>query len=224
MLKCTSLTLSYKNKLVLKDVSFTAEYGSITGLLGMNGSGKSTLLHALSGVKKIKQGEISLDDISVNDPSYMKNFGLVSQENPLIEELSALDNIRLWTPLSKKEILEKIKLEPFASLGVASFIDTPIKAMSGGMKKRLSILSVLINEPRVLLLDEPFAALDLVAKKDISDFLKKFAMAGGMVIIASHEEKIFELCSDIYLLKNTSMRDIKNNGINGDLLISLLKE
>ncbi|MBQ1327833.1 MAG: ABC transporter ATP-binding protein [Eubacterium sp.] len=223
MLKCTDLTLSYKKKTVLSNVYLNAEYGNIIGLLGLNGSGKSTLLHTIAGIKKPDSGEITLNDINSTSPDYRKNFGLVTQENPLIEELSAIDNLRLWTKLSKAEIMEKMNRQPYSSLGVASFIDTPIKAMSGGMKKRLSILSVLINDPRVLLLDEPFAALDLVAKKDISLFLSNFAKAKGMVIIASHEEKIFDLCSTIYLLKNGTMTDIRNISQSYDSLIDLLR-
>jgi len=223
MLKCTDLTLSYKKKTVLSHVNLTADKGNIIGLLGLNGSGKSTLLHTIAGIKKSDSGDIIFNDMKSTHPDYRKNFGLVTQENPLIEELSAIDNIRLWTKLSKAEILDKMNRLPYSSLGVASFLDTPIKAMSGGMKKRLSILSVLINDPEVLLLDEPFAALDLVAKKDIALFLSNFAKSGGMVVIASHEEKIFDLCSTIYLLKNGTMTDIRNISKSYESLIDLLR-
>ena len=76
------------------------------------------------------------------------------------------------------------------------------------MKKRLSIATVLIDLPRILLLDEPFAALDLIAKQDITNFLKSFREGGGITIIASHDENTFSLCDDIYLLKDGTLRSL----------------
>ena len=95
-------------------------------------------------------------------------------------------------------------------MNIIQFLDTPVKKMSGGMKKRLSIASVLINNPSVLLLDEPFAALDLVAKQDILSFMKNFLQSGGYIIVASHDEAIFDFCNHVYLLKNGSLIDTKS--------------
>ena len=206
MLKCTDLTLSYKKKTVLSHVNLTADKGNIIGLLGLNGSGKSTLLHTIAGIKKSDSGEITFNDMKSTDPDYRKNFGLVTQENPLIEELSAIDNIRLWTKLSKAEILDKMNRLPYSSLGVASFLDTPIKAMSGGMKKRLTIGCAMSGGPKLMLLDEPTSALDLVCREKIYDYFESFKSDGGTLLIATHEVQEIELCDRCFILKDGKLQ------------------
>lgn len=203
MLSISHVTLKYRKATILTDVSFDAAPGKTIGLLGLNGSGKSTLLLALSGVKKPAEGTILLNGRSYDeDPkTYNASIGFVTQENALIEELSAMDNLRLWTDMDKAQIFDTLQNTNLSVLGVHTFLNLPVTRMSGGMKKRLSIATVLINKPRVLLLDEPFAALDLIAKQDILNFLHLFRSGGGITIVASHDEKIFEFCDEIHLLK-----------------------
>ncbi len=195
MLQLENVNISYGRKTVLNNVSFDADYGTVTGLLGLNGAGKSTLLTAVAGLSKGFSGSITLDGISFTDnPSeYRKSFGYVTQENALIPELSAMDNIRLWSDSSKAEIFTRLSNPPLSLLNVHNFINTPVRSMSGGMKKRLQLATVLLNNPRVLLLDEPLLALDMVAREDILKYIISYKMSGGMVIIASHDESVFSI-------------------------------
>lgn len=210
MLTISHVTLKYRKKTILEDISFDAAPGKTIGLLGLNGSGKSTLLLSLAGVKKPAGGQILLDGKSYSEDTkaYNRNIGFVTQENALIEELSAMDNLRLWTPMSKAEIFDTLQNTSLSALGVHTFPEVTVNRMSGGMKKRLSIATVLINRPNILLLDEPFAALDLVAKQDILNFLSLFCSGGGTVVIASHDEDIFRFCDTVYLLKDTTIRPL----------------
>ena len=115
---------------------------------------------------------------------------------------TAMDNLKMWTPLSKAEILKELTETELSILKVNEFIDLKVKRMSGGMKKRLAIASVLLSKPDILLMDEPLAALDIPAKNDIINFIDSFRAKGGTVFIASHSEEMFKHCSKIYLLKN----------------------
>ena len=185
------VSLKYK-KAVLTDVSINAEKGEVIGLLGLNGSGKSTLLSAIAGLRKPSSGSIKVNG----------KAGFVTQENALIDELTAMDNLKMWTPLSKQDILKELTETELSILKVNEFIDIKVKRMSGGMKKRLAIASVLLAKPDILLMDEPLAALDIPAKNDIINFIDSFRSKGGTVFIASHSEELFKHCSKIYLLKN----------------------
>ena len=185
------VSLKYK-KTVLTDVTITAEKGDVIGLLGLNGSGKSTLLSAIAGLRRTSSGTIKVSG----------KAGFVTQENALIDELTAMDNLKMWTPLSKAEIIKELTDTELSILKVNDFIDLKVRRMSGGMKKRLAIASVLLSKPDILLMDEPLAALDIPAKNDIIKFIDSFRAKGGTVFIASHSEELFKHCSKIYLLKN----------------------
>ncbi|MCR5327444.1 MAG: ABC transporter ATP-binding protein [Saccharofermentans sp.] len=186
-----NVSLKYK-KTVLTDVTINACQGEVIGLLGLNGSGKSTLLSAISGLRKPASGTIKVSG----------KAGFVTQENALIDELTAMDNLKMWTPMSKQDIMKELTETELSILKVSDFINLKVKRMSGGMKKRLAIASVLLSKPDILLMDEPLAALDIPAKNDIIKFIDSFKTKGGTVFIASHSEELFKHCSKVYLLKD----------------------
>lgn len=192
MYKIEHISKSYGNNEILKDISIEIAPGEAIGILGINGSGKSTLLNCIA---KLHPANSEL------------KLGYVPQENPLFDELKPIDNIRMWTDFNRSQIAMALSLPPLSELGISSFLDTPVRSMSGGMKKRVSLATVLINCPQVLLLDEPFAALDLLAKQDILTYMSAFLKNGGSIIIASHEEEIFNFCNKVYLLKDGSLID-----------------
>lgn len=213
MLKLEDIVIKYKKKTILSDVRLTAVPGEIIGLLGANGSGKSTLLSVIAGAKKAESGKLSINDINFSEKpdEYRKYIGYVPQENPLIAELSCLDNLRIWSKLGKEEMRELISTKPLSILGVHEFCDKKVKDLSGGMKKRLSITATLITNPSILLMDEPFAALDMVAKHDILQYMSTFKAAGGTMIVASHEETVLDYCDRIYFIKNGQVTELDKN-------------
>ena len=213
MLKLEDIVIKYKKKTILSDVRLTAVPGEIIGLLGANGSGKSTLLSVIAGAKKAESGKLSINDINFTEKpdEYRKYIGYVPQENPLIAELSCLDNLRIWSKLGKEEMRELISTKPLSILGVHEFCDKKVKDLSGGMKKRLSITATLITNPSILLMDEPFAALDMVAKHDILQYMSTFKAAGGTMIVASHEESVLDYCDRIYFIKNGQVTELDKN-------------
>ena len=191
MVDISNVSLNYK-KTVLTDVNIHAEGGECIGLLGLNGSGKSTLLSAIAGIKKPASGTVICEG----------KIGFVTQENALIDELSALDNLRMWTPLSKDDIKKSLTESDVSALKVSEFIDVKVKRMSGGMKKRLALTSVLMEKPDILLLDEPLAGLDIPAKTDILNVIDSYRKGGGIVFVASHAEEVFAHCDKIFVLKD----------------------
>ena len=190
MFQIEHISKSYGKKQVLNDISFVVPDGSAIGILGANGSGKSTLLSCIA--KKYSAGS-------------KVRFGYVPQENPLFDELKPIDNLRMWTNKKKPEILSLLTTPPLCKLGIQNFLDTPVKNMSGGMKKRLSLACALLEHPQILLMDEPFAALDLPAKQDALQFMQYYLGLGNSILIASHEEAVFQFCSHVYLLQNGTL-------------------
>lgn len=191
MVKIENVSVRYK-KTVLTDVNISAENGQCIGLLGLNGSGKSTLLSAIAGIKKASKGKITVEG----------KTGFVTQENALIDELTAYDNLLMWTSMKKDGIMKALQGPELSILKVNDFIKVKVRNMSGGMKKRLALASVIITGPDILLMDEPLAALDIPAKSDILNFIDAFKAKGGIIFIASHEAEVFEHCDKIYHLKD----------------------
>lgn len=192
---------SYGKKTPLADISFVAEESRCIGILGKNGSGKSTLLSILAGVQKCDGGEFFCDgeNLFKNRKKLANDVGYVPQGTPLIEELSARDNLLLW--YDKKTLSNELQNGVLQMLGVNEFMDTQVRKMSGGMKKRLSIACAVAKNPKLLLLDEPCAALDLVCKQNIYDYLARFKESGGMIVLTTHDEGDLALCDSIYILK-----------------------
>lgn len=202
MIEIRQIQKRYKKKTVLTEVNFTVQEGNCVGILGGNGSGKSTLLSILAGVQKADNGSFLWEgtDLFRNPKIREKILGYVPQGNPLMEELTAWDNLRLW--YGKGDLKQELDGGVLDMLGIPDFLKIPVKQMSGGMKKRLSIGCSVANHPRILLLDEPSAALDLVCKERISNYLKDFKAQGGSIILATHDVPELELCDAWYILKN----------------------
>ncbi|MDE6026050.1 MAG: ABC transporter ATP-binding protein [Lachnospiraceae bacterium] len=200
MFEINNLSKSYGDKPVLDNISLKAYPGDSIGVLGVNGSGKSTLL---SCIAKIYAG------LSKQDSSYAR-VAYVPQENPLFDELNAVDNMKMWTKLSRAQILEALSKPPLSDMGILDFANKPVRKMSGGMKKRVSIAIALLDKPDILLLDEPLAALDLPAKEDVLHIMKQFTDNRHIIIVASHDKEIFDFCNAVYLLKDGTLTDAKS--------------
>lgn len=191
----------YGRRTVLTDISFETEKGKCIGILGGNGSGKSTLLSILARTAKSDGGALFYDDENLleNGDAHSEVVGYVPQNTPLFEELTALDNLKLW--YDRKEIQRELKCGVLKMLGIDEFLKTPVRKMSGGMKKRLAIGCSVAHKPQILLLDEPSAALDIVCKEQIANYITEFKRMGGIVILATHDTSEIPLCDELYILK-----------------------
>ncbi|MBE5922470.1 MAG: ATP-binding cassette domain-containing protein [Lachnospiraceae bacterium] len=204
MIEIKNVKKSYGKKEILNNVSLMCEKGCIVGIIGKNGCGKSTLLSIMAGTLKADEGQICYfgEDAQKNKNVFAQYVGYVPQENPLILELSAKDNLKLWYADSKRNLEQDIKEGILFDLGIGAFLKKKIRHLSGGMKKKVSIACAVAKDAAILILDEPGAALDLPSKEDIRKYLRKFADDGGIVLLTSHEEAEFAICDVIYALKD----------------------
>lgn len=212
---------SYRHKEVLNNISFSAEKGDIIGIIGSNGSGKSTLLSVLSGVLSADSGLFSYNGCNLFDDSKIRAdiIGYVPQGNPLIEELTAWDNLLLWA--DRRMVLGELESGVLGMLGINEFIKVPVRKMSGGMKKRLSIGCTVINSPKVLLLDEPCAALDIVCREKIYDYYRAYTGSGGIIIMVTHELSEIAMCDTCYILRSGGLEEYQYDG-DGHRLAGML--
>lgn len=211
---------SFGRKKVLTGASLTAKQGECVAIAGLNGSGKSTLLSILAGVQRADRGTAVVNgtDIFKDKKAAGKMIGYVPQENPLIQDLTVKDNLKLWycdSPLDMEKELQEGFLK---ILGIDKMLKQPVKKLSGGMKKRVSIGISMWADPSVLILDEPSAALDLVAKKDIRDYLKLYLKRQGTVLIATHDEDELDICDKIYVVSGGVLRETSRE-LRGDKLL-----
>lgn len=202
----------YGKKRVLNDISFTASDGECIGVVGGNGCGKSTLLSIMAGVLKADGGKFLCDgeNLFSNTDKRSELLGYIPQSTPLFEELTALDNLRLWC--SRAEIKKSLKNGVLKMLGIDDFIKTPVRKMSGGMKKRLAIGCSVIHNPKVLIMDEPSSALDLSCKEEIAAYMAEFRKGGGIIIISTHDVAEIEMCSSLYIMKDGVLHPFEFDG------------
>lgn len=212
MIIVDNIRKKYKN-VVLQDVSFSIEKGQCVGILGANGCGKSTLLSIMAGTKKSDGGRILYDGIDISkDKNIFTNYiGYVPQDNPLIEELSVNDNLKLWYSNSKKDLKKDFLEGVPAMLGLNEVKKTVVGKLSGGMKRRVSIAQALANDPPILILDELSAALDLVCKKEILKYLTYYLNNNGTIIMTTHEEDEIALCNRLLIMKEGKLSEVNKN-------------
>lgn len=195
------ITKKYGKKVVLNHISLQVPAGKCVGILGGNGCGKSTLLSILGGTQKKEEGSFMWQgqDLLADRKLHRQVVGYMPQEPPLLEELTAADNLSLWYERAERE--RALYDGVLAMLGINDFLKVPVAKMSGGMKKRLAIGCAVANNPRILLLDEPSAALDLPCKERILNYLLEFKKNGGAVILATHDVQEISMCDMCYILK-----------------------
>lgn len=223
MFEVSHLKKSFQQE-VLTDVSISIEQGDCVGILGENGCGKSTLLEIMAGALKADKGDIKINGNSAfQDRKLFSEFiAYVPQCNPLIEELSVKDNLLLWYCMAENSLEQDLKSGTPAMLGLDKVINQKTAVLSGGMKKRLSIACALACHGSILLLDEPSAALDLICKAEIQQYLCEYLKNGGTVVMTTHEESELSLCNRLCVLKNGYLQDISKE-IRGKQLIEVLK-
>ncbi len=203
------LTVKIESREVLRDVSFRVERGEIVSLLGPNGSGKSTMLRTIFGILKPLRGVILFDGKSMNSISETsKVIGYLPQENPEIG-LRVLDVVLLGrTPhlsgikRAKREDVE-IALKALKDVGLDGFENRRFNELSGGEKQKVMIARVFAQNPRVMLLDEPTAHLDISAQIEVLEIVRRRVRDDCSALIAMHDINLATSFSDkILMIKN----------------------
>lgn len=194
ILRVENLTFSYDGKRkILDNVSFDVEEGEMIAVVGKNGAGKSTLSKVLCGFEKQESGSIYYNSEGIDDKSIKERaelIGLVMQNpNQMISKAMIYDEVALGLRLRnvpEEEI--KIRIEKVLEVcGLSPFIDWPISALSYGQKKRVTIASILVLEPKVIILDEPTAGQDYYHYTEIMKFLEQINKMGVTIIMITHD-------------------------------------
>ena len=210
LIKISNLNKSFENlkKInVLKKVSYKFKKGKIYSIIGPSGSGKSTLLNLLSLIDRPSSGSIMIDDNNINfndsqsnDLLRAKKIGIIYQQDNLLSDFTALENIymaSLAAGNNKELSLSKAK-SLLRKVGLTSRINHFPSQLSGGEKQRISIARALINNPQIILADEPTGSLDLNTAKGIFDLLKNQINSNRLIIFATHN-RFFANKSDCLL-------------------------
>ena len=223
MVKINDIRKSFGKNYVLNGISLTGVAGQCIGIVGTNGSGKSTLLSIISGIRKADSGSIEIcgKDISKNPKNAAKCIGYIPQENPVFPDLSVKDNLMLWYTDSKVTYEEAVSTGVVKMLGLTSILNKKVKTLSGGMQKRLSIAMAVANDPPVIILDEPGAALDLPTKLLIRDYLSDYVKRGGIVLLATHDEEELSICDELYVLVDGLLHK-ESNTLRGEELLKAM--
>ena len=213
------VTKDYKDKLAIDNVSFKLQKG-VTGLLGANGAGKSTLMRMMCGILSTSEGSINYDGIDVTREEYRNVLGYLPQNFGYYPEFSAKDfllYIGALKGLDKKEAKYKTN-ELLKVVALYDVRNKKIKNFSGGMKQRLGIAQALLNDPEVIVLDEPTAGLDPKERVRFRNIIKELGK-DNIVLLSTHIVSDIEKIADRILIINegTIIFDGKEEDAGDDL-------
>ncbi len=192
VLKIEHLSKSYGKRVVLRDISMIARQGESVGLLGPNGAGKTTAFYCITGQLKPTGGQIFLNSQDITKlPFYQRarlHIGYLPQENSVFRGLSVEQNIMAILEVvepDKKKRINKLNslLEEFS---ISHLRNSPATSLSGGERRRVEIARALANDPKFILLDEPFAGIDPIAVNEIRELVSQLKNRGLGVIITDH--------------------------------------
>lgn len=202
MVSVSKLGVTIKNKEIVKDISFEVQKGEIFGLIGGNGSGKTVIMKCISGLFPYTEGEIKIDGKMIGkDLDYPEELGLMIETPQFVGGISGYKNLSMLTcyrrKISKKDILNVLR-----EVGLDCNLRLPVKKYSLGMRQRLGIAQAIMENPKILILDEPFNSLDDDAVTWFRNWLIEYKNRGNIVILSSHnKDDINFLCDKVITLK-----------------------
>ncbi|MCR8969777.1 lantibiotic protection ABC transporter ATP-binding subunit [Facklamia sp. 7083-14-GEN3] len=215
MLETRNLTKKIKEQIVLENVSIKVEKGKIYGLLGPNGAGKSTLLKVITKVMNCTSGDIFFEE-KIMSTENLKKVGAIIEHPAIYPNLTAYENLEVLTVLlniDKGRINDVLKI-----VGLEDTNKKLAKNFSLGMKQRLGIAMALINNPELLILDEPTNGLDPLGIQELRELIKEFSKKGVTVIISSHIlSEIQQIADKIGIINNGHLIYEANNSDGMDL-------
>ena len=199
-----NISVFFNKRQILNNLNLKINKQEILGMLGPNGVGKSTIFNLITGLKSPSHGQIIIDGINctnlpINERFTKFKLGLVPQYGGLIYDLTLLDNLKLVSEIHIKE--KELRLQKINKL-ISQFefealLNIKAKYLSGGQKKKLVIAMALINDPRILLLDEPFAALDILTIKMLQEIILNLQSTEEIsVVICDHQARDLLNCVD----------------------------
>ena len=209
MLEVKQITKSIKDKKILSQISFEVGEGEIYGLLGPNGAGKTTTFYIIAGLANSEKGKILLFDKDISNLPMHKRSKLgikyLPQEPSIFQGLTVYENLMGLAELSfnnNKDIKKFIEIS-IEEFGLSEIANLKGRQLSGGQRRKVEIARSLATEPKVILMDEPFAGIDPIAIEDIKNVLKKLALKNIGVLITDHNvRETLEICNEAAIINN----------------------
>ncbi len=207
MLNISHLSKSYDSIKAVADISFEIKKEEIFGFLGPNGAGKTTTISMVAGLLKPDSGNIVIDGLSLekNAKQIREIMGIVPQDMAFYEDLTAKENLTFWGKLhglSAKTLSQRID-HFLEQTGLSSRANEALKKYSGGMKRRINLIIGLLHQPKLLLLDEPTAGIDVQTKLNIFNLIREAARQGTTILYTTHNlMEAEDLCDRIAIMDN----------------------
>lgn len=227
MLKLENVRKTYGSLVAVDNLSFSVKNGEIFGLLGENGAGKTTTFRMIMGLLEPDKGKITLDGKKI-DYKVTDKIGFVTEERSLLTKLTVKEMIEYYGVLKgmdESNIDKKLDywLEKF---GITEYKNKKIKELSKGNQQKIQFISAVINDPKLLILDEPFTGLDPINVNLLKDAVKELQKKGCSIIFSSHQmEYIEDFCEQLIILVhgkvilNGSLDEIKENYAKKNIII-----
>jgi len=208
LIEFENISLSYGNRLILDNINFKINESEIFGMLGPNGVGKSTIFNLITGLIAPQTGKIKINGEVINDyPIYLRTkkykIGYVPQYGGFFEDLSLLDNLKAIAEIvvDNKNLMKNKIDYMITKFELENVKDIKAKYLSGGQKKKLVIALALLGDPKVLLLDECFAALDILTIKMIQEIIVNLQQESQITIcICDHQARDLLACVDVAMI------------------------
>jgi len=235
MLRIEHLTKTYGDKRAVDDLSLHIERGEIYGFIGHNGAGKTTTIKACCGILDFDGGDIFIDGRSIKtDPIECKRILAYIPDNPdLYEFMSGIKYLNFVADVygvSAEDRQQRIKR--YADMfELTSDLAQPISAYSHGMKQKLAVISALIHDPRLIIMDEPFVGLDPIATHKLKEVMAEICARGGAIFFSTHVLEVAEkLCDRVAIIKQGrlvrtgSMEEVKGDSSLEQVFLELEEE
>ena len=203
---------------VLFDLGFEVRSGEIVLLTGPSGSGKTTLLTLIGGLRRVTEGELTVlgrplhqattADLTAN----RRDIGFIFQQHNLLEFLSARQNVELMFQLHPEvppELVRQKAVEILSLVGLAERLDYHPSRLSGGQRQRVAIARALVTQPRLVLADEPTAALDSVTGRDVVELLQYLARTNGCpILMVTHDNRVLDIADRILQMEDGRLQTV----------------
>lgn len=207
-------------KTIVEDISFDMHEGEIIGLLGPNGSGKTTIMRMMVGLTKTTKGEAYCFEkpIGLGKTGMLKEVGSMIETPEFYNYMSGWSNLKQYARVCGKKVTKSRIKELVEFVGLSNVINNKVKTYSLGMRQRLGLAQALLNDPKVLILDEPVNGLDPQGVQDFRNKLKEIAKSGVSILISSHLlDEIEKVCDRVIVIENGKIiADDKLESLKGD--------
>jgi len=222
MLQISNLTKNYGDKKAVDDLTLHIKPGEIYGFIGHNGAGKTTTIKSCCGILQFEEGEILIDGISIkDDPIACKKKLAYIPDNPdLYEFMSGMQFLNFIADIFEVSAVDRAsRIKKYADmLELTDDLGQSIASYSHGMKQKLAIISALIHEPKLIIMDEPFVGLDPKASHQLKQLMREICDNGGAIFFSTHVLEVAEkLCDKIAIIKGGKLIKAGNTeDVKGD--------